>query len=435
MKRFSTLLLSLVLGSFSLVHAQGGNFNWPAGKESAAMEKWTLMSDDVKNNNFKGARPHFVWLLQNAPNVNQGLYIKGGQIYEALANTPGTDPKRVMGLQDTLLMIHDLRIQHFNDEANVLNRKGLYAYPFLITRNPAPLEQMHAMYARILELNPTSTLFPSNALSYMDLMCRQKNAGKLTDQQILEGYDKIDQAYNANISKGNQVEAWNQVKADIDRLLASCVTIDCQFVKNNMGPQYRANPQDLNMAKKIASHMITGKCTDDPLFMEVANHISSAEPSYAWEVMLAQKEIASKNLDGAIQHYQKAAELGETNAKKAEAHMNIGNIHSSRGQKESARAAYRRAIAADNSFRDAYTAIGDLYYNSRDCAGGNALEQRLFYIAAYEMYERGGASSKMNAAKSQFPSKQEAFTLGKSAGTSMNTGCWINENVSLRFRD
>lgn len=201
-----------------------------------------------------------------------------------------------------------------------------------------------------------------------------------------------------------------------------------------MAPQYRQS-KDLNQAKKIASHMISGKCTDDPLFMEVAKQISNEEPTYAWEIMLAQKEINNKNLDGAIQHYQKAVELGETNTKKAEAHMHIGNIYSSRGQKEAARAAYKRALSADPAHRDAYTAIGDLYYNSRECVEGNEVEQRIFYIAAYEMYEKGGASSKMNAAKSQFPSKTEAFNRNKRAGETMATGCWINETVTLRFRD
>jgi tetratricopeptide (TPR) repeat protein len=434
MKRFCTLLLILALGSFSLVYAQQG-LNIPAGKEKETQEKWILMNDDVTNKDFTAARSSFAWLMQNAPKINPGLYIKGAQIYEALATTPNTDANRVRGYEDTLLLIHDLRIQHFNDEANVLNRKGLYAYRFLINRNPPPIEQLHGMYARIVELNPTSTLFPPNALSYMDLMCRHKNDGKLNDQQVLAGYEKIDQAYAANIEQGNQVDAWNQVKVEIDRILAACVTIDCEFVKNNMAPQYRANPQDLNMAKKIASYMITGKCTDDPLFMEAANHISRAEPTYAWEIMLAQKEINSQNLDGAVQHYQKAIELAETNTKKAEANMSIGNIYSSKGQKEAARAAFQRALAADPSFRDAYTAIGDLYYNSRECAKGNVVEQRMFYIAAYEMYERGGASSKMAAAKSQFPSKQDVFTnIGKTKKT-LPTGCWINETVTIRTRD
>lgn len=65
----------------------------------------------------------------------------------------------------------------------------------------------------------------------------------------------------------------------------------------------------------------------------------------------------------------------------------------------------------------------------------NYADDRLVYLAAYDMYQRAGESSKMGRAKSQFPSKEELFTQGYEAGTTKTVGCWINESVVLRTRD
>jgi hypothetical protein len=41
----------------------------------------------------------------------------------------------------------------------------------------------------------------------------------------------------------------------------------------------------------------------------------------------------------------------------------------------------------------------------------------------------------MANAKAAFPSKEEIFLLNWKTGESKNTGCWVNENVTLKTRD
>lgn len=50
------------------------------------------------------------------------------------------------------------------------------------------------------------------------------------------------------------------------------------------------------------------------------------------------------------------------------------------------------------------------------------------------MYLRGGSNEKANQAKAQFPSMEEIFNENLSIGESLNTGCWINEKVTLNKR-
>ena len=95
------------------------------------------------------------------------------------------------------------------------------------------------------------------------------------------------------------------------------------------------------------------------------------------------------------------------------------------------------AISSDNDNTDAYKLIGNLYMASyEDCKEGKSrVNDRLVFIAAYNMYRRAGLGDKANQAKAQFPSMEEIFNENLEVGESLNTGCWINENVTLSKRE
>ena len=56
------------------------------------------------------------------------------------------------------------------------------------------------------------------------------------------------------------------------------------------------------------------------------------------------------------------------------------------------------------------------------------------YLAAYNIFKSGGLTSQANQAREQFPSMEEIFNENMEVGESMNTGCWINETVTLNKR-
>jgi len=143
-------------------------------------------------------------------------------------------------------------------------------------------------------------------------------------------------------------------------------------------------------------------------------------------------------------NYERAEELLKealplaSNAKdKSEMHLYMGSVESKKGNYQGAREMFRQAAAADPSNKEAWEKIGDLYYNSFDnCSKKQSLAQdRLVYIAAYEMYQKAGNSQLMARAKAQFPSKEEIFLLNWQKGSNQQVGCWINEQVVLNTRD
>ena len=51
------------------------------------------------------------------------------------------------------------------------------------------------------------------------------------------------------------------------------------------------------------------------------------------------------------------------------------------------------------------------------------------------MFKRAGLNTKAAQAKAQFPSMEEIFNENLEVGESLNTGCWINEKVTLSKRE
>src|SRR5690606_5465910 len=113
----------------------------------------------------------------------------------------------------------------------------------------------------------------------------------------------------------------------------------------------------------------------------------------------------------------------------------LGNVEASKGNKSAARNYYLEAARLGK--KEGFERVGDLYYGSLDqCAKRERqVEDRMVYLAAYEMYQRAGNSEKMAAAKAQFPSIEEIFTAGLKEGDTKQAGCWIGESVTLKARD
>ncbi len=111
-----------------------------------------------------------------------------------------------------------------------------------------------------------------------------------------------------------------------------------------------------------------------------------------------------------------------------------GSNEARKGDKVQARALYRQA--ADMGNKEGYEKIGDLYQNSfGECAKKESYaEDRLIYIAAYEVYAKAGNQQKMAQARAQFPSTGEIFELNWTEGEAKIVQCWVNESVILKTR-
>ncbi len=413
------------------------DWNWPEDK-SKAEESLVLVKDSKTNGNFRQAVPSLNWLLTNAPKLHTSVYVYAEEVFDGLATKEKT-PARKAQLVDSLMMVYDMRIANCGEEKSVMNRKAFFAYKHLI--NSDDVDKLLVIMEADFKVNGTDV---SDGLHqpYMQTIRMNKLKKKnLTDDEVLTRYDNLMEIIDAKIKKarseGKDVSKYEADKKTIDDILITIVPITCDLVKSHLEPKFKANPSDLSIAKKMVVFMIKGKCTDDPIWIKAAETVMENEPDFGLGKNIAIRYLAMENYTKAESYFKKALELASANTDKAEILIYLGGLESKKGSKVGARNYYRDAIAADSGNKEAYEKIGDLYYNSfDDCKKqDNYADDRLVYLAAYDMYLRAGDARKMASAKAQFPSKEEIFQQGYEAGTTMRIGCWINESSELRTRD
>jgi len=440
MKMKSSMLgLAFVfLGSVSAL-AQCKEVKWPENR-SKAEESVAIYSDALKQGNYRAAIPGLQWMLANAPQWQTKLYIDGTEIYTKLA-TEEKDPAKKQVLVDSLMMLYDMRITNCGDEINVLNRKALYALSFN-GQNKAKTAEVLALYDKVFELSGNNVL-DNNLVPYMQAI--QLNVAilkNLSDEDILKRYDKISDIIDVKIKKAQAenkqdvVDRLRKSKSTIDDILIKLVKVDCDFVRKNLAPKFKQTPNDIALAKKIFQFMFTGGCVEDPLWLEAAEVVHKDSPDYGLAKNMGLIYAKNGNMDRAEALINEASSLAATPAQKSESFILQGDFAAQKGSKTAAREAYRKASSADPSNKEGYEKIGDLYMGSfKECSKQVSLaEDRLVYIAAYEMYAKAGDQQKMAQARGQFPSVTELFELNWKEGETKSISCWVGETVVLRTR-
>lgn len=434
--------LMALAGAHTKVAAQCKGMIWPEDRKKAD-ECVAVWGDALKQGNYRSATSSIQWMLTNAPNWNTKLYIDAADIYDKLADKEADAAKKKV-LVDSLMLIYDMRIKSCGDEANVLNRKVYAMYKYNI-KNKEKLAELLALYDKVFELNGNK-VSDGNLVAYMTTVKANQLAFKnVTEDQIFQRYDKIMGIADAKIKgyqETNKLDDVNKIKSfkdAIDGLLIGMVNVNCDFVRKNLAPKFKANPNDLALAKKIFSFMLKDKCADDPLWLEAgeAIHKLNPEKDFGLAKALGAQYLRNGNTEKGEALLKEALTMAPTPTDKGEVMLYLGGIESKKGNYNGARELFRQAAAADANNKDAWQQIGDLYYNSFDnCAKKQSIaEDRLVYLAAYDMYQRAGNAALMSRAKSQFPSREEIFLLNWTAGQSMKVGCWINETVTLKTRD
>ena len=451
------LLLLIFIVSASGVIAQPG-WNWPE-KKAQAEEKNVLYTDYLKQQNCEAAVEHLDWLIENVPNLHVSIYQNGIKIYRCLIDKE-SDPVKKNELVDKALSLFDGRIENFGREAYVKNRKVTFAYTFYRS-DKSQYEMLFNMFKGAFELNGNK-IGNSNVVAFMDIVRKHKLTSKsISDDEVLELYDMISKTISYKIENdAKNEERYNKYQDNVDKLLTATITVDCNFVENTLGPkllELSTEPTDeiaqtdyetltpvdisysdevINLAKKIFQLSITGKCTSSEIALEAAKIMFTAEKDFAVAKFISSRELSSKNYENSLEYCDAAIECTEDNSQKSEMYLRKAQVYQVIGNKRKSRDNARKSISLNTSNPDAYKLIGNLYMSSYDdCREGKSrVQDRLVFIAAYNIFKSGGLTSQANQAREQFPSMEEIFNENMEVGESMNTGCWINETVTLNKR-
>lgn len=442
MKKIETIIIGLFLsvaafaGSGNLGSSSSSNA-WHWGEDEAtAQSNWMSLTTSLEVKHYDEATHPSHWLIEHTPDLNVALYVNAAKAYEKMAKIE-SDPERKIEIQDSVMLIYDLRIKYFGDDANVLNRKGRLAYSYWINR-PEKLDELYTLYKTIDELNGVDA-YASCSYYYFKVSCKKMKKKSLSENEVLALYDKLNT--NLNLKKeqynssGKSISSIDKNIGKIDATLDKYdLELSCEWVSENYGPRFKSNPTK-EMALKISKSLKKQQCVSNPLFTEATQYILNEEPSAEGYSMLAAVQLNQKLKDDAIESLNKAVELSEAKEEKAEYYYDIAKVYNSKGNFAKARKNAQLALAENSTKTEVHSFIGDLYFNSyKSCSSEDVLQTRAVFIAAYSEYKKAGETAKMDQAKKQFPSMEDIFLRDKKVGDTINTGCWISKDVQLMNR-
>jgi tetratricopeptide (TPR) repeat protein len=432
----SVAMLFGSIGSF----AQCKEVKWPEDgtARAKAEESKVLYEDYLKTGEVKKAVVPLNWLLTNVPQLHSSLYINGAEVFDKLAKQE-KDAARKKVYVDSLMIVYDMRIKNCGEEGPVTNRKALSFVNYNVNTQPAEALEL---LEKAITLNGNNVLDGTLVPYFQTVRLNVSKFKTFNETQILEKYDKVMSIIDSKIktaqSKGQPIDKYKKMKDDIDAILLTMVTVNCDFVKKNLEPKFKQNPNDVVLAKKIFGFMLQGKCTDDPLWLEAGEsiHKNNPEKDFGLAKNLGLKYYSIDNFAKAEAFLKEALPLATTPEDKAEVLIYLGQLQA-KTDKPAARALYRQALEANPGNKLAYEKIGDLYMSSFDaCAKKvNQADDRLVYLLAADYYQKAGDAQKIAAAKSAFPSKEDIFLIDYKQGETKSVGCWIGESTTIRTRD
>ncbi|MEP1032918.1 tetratricopeptide repeat protein [Ekhidna sp.] len=432
----STLFTLLVFVSTFSVAQEG--WNWPKdpNMKTQAMERQAYYKLLIAQSKHSEAMKPLNWLYENNPDLNQSIYIEGVECLENIIEKT-SDKQRKERLQDSLLWMFDQRIEYFDNAASTMDRKAYEAFK-MHYRTPSKYPMLYEIYSKAYEMNgPEISTFNLNPYMLLAKQYHQAFPDKMPAETVLDIHTQISDIIEIKRKNGENADKLDKEQAKTDAWLSSIPGIlSCQFIKEKLVPKFRANPTDLNTAKKIFKYSLEAKCTDQPYFLEASEPVFKVQPSFVLASNIGNKYLVNGEVNKGLKYHAEALKLASNNDERYSAYMGQAVANSKLGNKAKARALAYEALSAKPGSPEAYNLIGNLYFTSfDDCkAEKSQVQDRAIFIAAYEMYKKAGNSAQMTASKAQFPSIEDIFNESKEEGNQVTIGCWVNTTVSLQRR-
>jgi hypothetical protein len=432
--RRSVFFVLLPVISYCGAQAQCTDYKWP--QEQAKAEKYVdAFKSAMKDQDYRRAIPGIQWMIAHAPQWHTDLYVAANETYDNLAEKE-LDPALKERYIDSLFIIYDLRIRNCGNEKYVLNRKAYSARKYYNSNKEKAAESL-AIFDKTFDVSGNDVL-DNNLIGYVDAI----KINNLPAEQVVKRYIKLVQVIDFKMKKAkaeshlDEIAKYNKVAVYIDNRLPKMANFDCSLLHSYIEPAFKSNPSSLTLARDVFDIVVDKKCPYDAVWFEAAELLHASSPSVFIAKELAVAYIGQQHLDKGAKLLGEVEEKAKTAPEKAWINLLNGDLENQKGDKVKARDSYKQALVVDPSGKEPYERIGDLYASSsNDCSKvtGSA-EEKLVYIAAFQMYLKSGNREKMEQALSKYPTADDLKKANWKSGETKKIPCWIDEVVIVKVK-
>lgn len=417
------------------------------GKDSVqCVTNLSLYREPVKQKNYQDAYKPWKWVYENCPCASQFIYVDGVKILEFRANKT-TDAEVRQNIIDSLLMVYDARIKYFPKDpkgrsqvGNILTRKAIDAFSY----NPDRPENAYSYVKQAIEMDGAEVL-PEGLQLYLQSAIKMVELNKAEKTIVVDAYDQLsdlmDNAMQRVAGDTNAVNKYLVIKNNIESLFEPFAT--CEDLVNIYQSKFEANPNDIELLRKITKILEKKKCTDKNLFFAATENLHKLEPSASSAYMMAVKNMKEENWGQAAKYLNESISLfgPEDALKKEKAYMMLGQVYLAQRNFSAAKSTALKMLETNPYDGNAYILLGDAYAFGASTCGDDEVSKRAGYWAAVDKYLQARkvdpevaetATKRIATYSAYFPSTETIFFHGYKEGETYRVGCWINETTTVR---
>lgn len=440
------LLAAVFLITGSSAFAQSGDLG-PQWGENATQEqrhenalRFNFYRDAYNSQRYDDALEYLPALLQNSPAGAQNIYVYAINIYKnKIQRSTKLDERK--GLVDSLLMLYDMRIQYFGDNAKygrsyILVQKAKDYLSFI----PSDRDGLRACFVDAITLNANEPDMDFINLYFNELTTDFKN-DMVDPGYYMEQYDWLT-GLSDKITDPNAADA----KTTFDALFVSSGAANCENIEKIFKARVSANPSDVATISKGFGLMLRSEC-NTPFLYELGELLYKAEPTSATAKLLSAAYVKSGDTAKALRYIKEAFEKETDPLVKSMLAIDVSGTELSL-KNASAAANYAnqaRQLNPDNGY--AYMLLAQAYVEGSAACDG--FDRQTVYWLAYDLmgtarkYFAAGSPEitqidrLMSMFRQSFPKRDELFFRGITGeGSAYDVRCgWISGRTTVKMID
>ncbi|MFI3248095.1 MAG: enzyme of heme biosynthesis [Rikenellaceae bacterium] len=450
MKRIK-LLFALTLAAITGATAQV-DFSDPAyakwGENAEEREQnmfaATYMKEAIESKDYETAAKYFQQLMANCPAASEAVFARAVVLYKAkISRATSLSDKREM--IDSLMVVHDLRAEHFADHATrgagyVLDSKARDFFNFNKNDRAGLREVFKAAIAAGGE-----KVDPNLVYLYFQNLCEDYQIDEVMADEVIAEYDRLG-VYFENLEGENA-----ELASKFDSTFGTSGVASCENLEAIYSKKLEANPGDEKQLAQAVRLMDRAGCTT-PFYAATAEKYYEVSPTSQAAMALASIFQNDGEYEKAVKYLTDAL-AAETDMEEQEAlYARIALIQMAASNMSEALTAARASLAIED---DTIADNGIALFVIAQCYAASAancpdFKGQIAYLAAYDAMQRAinnfteeeatykeHATTMMNQYRAYFPTSEECFFNEVAKGSSYKVDCGVAAGTmtTIRTRD
>ena len=449
MKTIKKLTIGIFLTAAAMpAMAQIGNWGCDEATQQQMLEPVSLYQENIKQYRsskdvryLEEAYPFWTQIVANCPKQSKNLYTNGANIMKVKITSAKTTEERDAYI-DELMRMYDTRIANYGEAAKVTAMKAMDIELLLKAEG---LDRYYALYDQAVKME--GDLEAAYLVKYMEATINYVRAGKAEPTLVVDNYDiaseKLEDELQKNVDDSVKAATIRGYIAGVEGAFSPYAT--CDQLVEIYSKKFEADPENIDLLKKITNIMSKKGCTDQPLFFSATENLYRLEPTPSTALNMGQMCLQKKEYSKAVEYLGDAVKGVTTQKDKYKAYLYLGHAYNGLKSFSAARNAYNNAAEADRTKGEPYRFIAQLYAASASSATEDNINGRSVYGAAVDKLQKSksvdSSEENVNACNTMisrysahFPKQADAFMAGLENGNRFTVPGWVSESTTVRTR-